>query len=225
MAELTKKRNSTNHNLLGEAALGPARSGMSTRGLNRRKAIVDAAKNLLLEGGGLEFTLREVALRAEIRISNLQYYFPTRLAMLRAVAESTVEELLADLKRVLDSPAPPSEILHGLFERIFCDAKNAEISPLWWHFISLARIDPECSRLLDELYVTATRSTARVIRAANPNFTVKDSLQRAALLFAMTDGLAFQLGPARRSARGLAVEFLAALDSLLTVELPHVGKV
>src|SRR5215510_1188816 len=60
---------------------GAATEGLRAQGLRTRNAIVRVARKLLLEGGSLEFSLRAVAQRAGVSISNLQYYFPTRLAV------------------------------------------------------------------------------------------------------------------------------------------------
>lgn len=191
--------------------------------MRTRGTIIQVARKLLLEGGSLEFTLREVALRAEISISNLQYYFPTRLAVLRAVVEPVVEAYLDDLKRALDSGASPGETLYALAERGLRDAKNAEKSALWWHFVSLAAIDPECSRLLDEWYETVTRGIAQLIRAADPDCGATESLHRATLLSAMADGLSFQLGAGRRKrdyVRGLDAKFFEAADCILRGAFP-----
>lgn len=216
--EPTEQRISRKRREATEVPTESARSGMRAQGLRTRNAIVRVARKLLLESGSLEFTLREVALRAEISISNLQYYFPTRLAVLRAVVEPVIEALLADLKRAVDSGASPQETLHALVERGLSDAKNADRSALWWHFVSLAAIDPECSRLLDEWYETVTRQIAQIIRAAYPEYAMADCLHLAMLLMAMADGLSFQLGAGRRKrdyTRGIDAKVFAAVDNLL----------
>lgn len=194
------------------------RAALRAQGQRTRNTIVRAARKLLLESGSLEFTLREVAVRAGISISNLQYYFPTRLAVLRAVVEPVVEVYLRDLKRALSRAEPPRTTLLALVERALQDAKNAELSALWWHFASLAAIDDECSRLMDEWYEAVTRAVAQLIRAMNPDCTQADSLHRATLLIAMADGLSLQLGAGRAKreyARGLDAKFLKAADTLI----------
>lgn len=218
---VSRKRRTTTH--------APAETDRNLRaqGVRTRNTIIHVARKLLLEGGSLEFTLREVALRAEISISNLQYYFPTRLAVLRAVVEPVIEAYLDDLRSALSSGASPSETLHALAERALRDSKSAEKSALWWHFVSLAAIDPECSRLLDEWYETVTRGVAQLIRAAYPDCGAAESLHRATLLIAMADGLSFQLGAGRRKRdymRGLDAKFFAVADCVFRGESPRALK-
>jgi len=220
MTEPSKQRVSRKRSATTETPVETERN-LRAQGMRTRNAIIDAAKKLLLEGGSLEFTLREVAVRAEISISNLQYYFPTRLAVLRAVVEPVVNAYLGDLKRAVTSGTPPRNTLTIIAERAIRDAKNAERTALWWHFVSLAAIDPECSRLLDDWYETVTRDLAQLIRAAHPECGPAESLHRATLLVAMADGLSFQLGAGRRKrdyTRGLDAQFLATADAIVRGE-------
>ncbi|WP_238587514.1 TetR/AcrR family transcriptional regulator [Cupriavidus sp. IDO] len=191
---------------------------LRAQGLRTRNAIVRVARKLLLESGSLEFSLRAVALGAGISISNLQYYFPTRQAVLRAIMAPIIDAYLEDLKCALDSSVSPRESLDALLEKALTDARNAKDSALWWHFISLASTDPECARMFDEWYDTLTRGIAELLRAVNPKLKTADSLHAASLLIALADGLALQLGAGRRKRdypRGLDAAFRAAVNDIV----------
>jgi AcrR family transcriptional regulator len=201
-----------------ETPAEPVRRDLRAQGQRTRNLIVKAARKLLLEGGSLEFTLREVALRAEISISNLQYYFPTRLSVLRAVVEPVVEAYLADLRDAIRKGDVPRETLTGLVARAIIDAKDVESSALWCHFASLAAVDPECSRLLDEWYETLTNEIGSLFHKINPAFKMSDCLQKATLLIAMADGIAFQAGAGRRQRdylRHLDAQLLSLIECML----------
>jgi AcrR family transcriptional regulator len=195
-----------------------ATGGLRAQGLRTRAVIVDVARRLLLEGGSLEFSLRAVAGRAGISVSNLQYYFPTRLAVLRAVVEPLIGTYLAELRKATGSKAPPHVTLAALAGQALVDAQDGECAALWWHFVSLAAIDPECSRLLDDWYGTLTREIAKLIRSAYPACSAPDSLHRAALLIALADGLNYQLAAGRRKrgyTRGLDAAYVDVAHCLL----------
>ncbi|WP_454739228.1 TetR/AcrR family transcriptional regulator [Cupriavidus necator] len=205
------------------ASAGADPESLRAQGLRTRNAIVRVARKLLLEGGSLEFSLRAVALGAGVSISNLQYYFPTRQAVLRAVMAPIIDAYLDNLKRALDSSASPREALNALMERALRDAKDTKNGALWWHFASLASTDAECARLFDEWYETLTRGIAELIRAVNPKCKVADSLNTAALLVAMADGLALQFGAVRRKRAAtpeLDARFLATANYLVLGETP-----
>ncbi|MBN3815438.1 TetR/AcrR family transcriptional regulator [Paraburkholderia sp. Se-20369] len=211
----TEQRSSRNRRTSSaEAALVPP-DGLRAQGVRTRNAIVRVARKCLLETGPLDFSLRAVALRVGISVSNLQYYFPTRLAVLRAVMASTIDAYLDELmKRTLNNGSPAREIPDVFLELGLSDAKDANLVTLWMHFVSFASTDPECSQMLGEWYDTVTRSLAQRIRVVNPECTEVDSLRVASFIIAMADGLSlqFRLG---RHAQGIEAKFLATANFLV----------
>ncbi|RDU95903.1 TetR/AcrR family transcriptional regulator [Trinickia dinghuensis] len=205
-----------------QAAADP--DGLRAQGVRTRNTIVRVARKLLLEGGPLEFSLRAVALGAGISVSNLQYYFPTRPAVLRAVMAPIITAYLDALKHALDNNVPAKDVLEAMMERAASDAKDSKNVALWWHFVSFASTDAECAGLLDEWYETLTRELGKLIRAANPKHSAAGSVQIAALLMAMADGLTLHMGTGRSKrayTRGLDARFLAAAKQLIWGELPE----
>lgn len=183
------------------ASTGSDLDGLRAQGLRTRNTIVRVARELLLEGGPLTFSQRAVAAGAGISVSNLQYYFPTRLAVLRAVIEPVIEAYLGELKGLIDSDASPDDVIERVLARSLRDAKDAQYVALFRHFLSFAAIDPECLKLFDDWYGTLTREVAKLLRTVNPAFDAADSLHVATLLIAMADGLTLQTGTARLTQR------------------------
>src|SRR2546423_1882075 len=71
-----------------------------------RDLIVQAAADSLLENGYAGTSVRSIASRAGVAIGNLQYYFPTKSALLieawRHLTERSVHELRASLNNMTD---------------------------------------------------------------------------------------------------------------------------
>lgn len=202
MTEATKapvaRRTTRKRQASSEASAGAAPEGLRAQGVRTRNAIVRVARKLLLETGPMDFSLRAVALRAGISVSNLQYYFPTRPAVLRAVMEPDIKVYLDELKLVVGSSVTPHEVFEAIIKQTLQDVKDAKYVALWRHFLSFASTDPECAQLFDEWYETLTDELARVIRGMNPKYDVASSLHVAALLISMGDGLALQFGTGLR---------------------------
>ncbi|RQR53664.1 TetR/AcrR family transcriptional regulator [Burkholderia sp. Bp9126] len=194
-----EQRNSRKRRTSSAAPATEGTDGLRAQGLRTRNKIVRVARKLLLEGGVLDFSQRAVAAAAGISVSNLQYYFPTRLAVLRAVIEPAIGMYLNDLTRALESDASPREMLDALLERALRDAQDAQYRALWAHFFSFAAIDDECRRLVDDWYATLTRELAQLVRTANPEHSAADSRHIATLLISMADGVAFQAGVGRHT--------------------------
>jgi AcrR family transcriptional regulator len=78
----------------------PAKSERKPRGqgASRRGEILDAAKRLFLTDGFERATIRKIAATVGVSSAALYLYFPDKDAILRAIAESTFETLLAHLE-------------------------------------------------------------------------------------------------------------------------------
>jgi AcrR family transcriptional regulator len=68
------------------------------QGASRRGEILDAAKRLFLTEGFERATIRKIAATVGVSSAALYLYFPDKDAILRAIAESTFETLLAALE-------------------------------------------------------------------------------------------------------------------------------
>jgi AcrR family transcriptional regulator len=202
------------------------RGRLRAQGVRTRNAIVGAARDLLLECGGLEFTLREIALRAGVSISNLQYYFPTKVAVLRAVFEPVVEACVRDLRHAVAAGTSPRHTLTSVLAGVLRDAQSVENARLWCHFPSLVALHRETAQLLDEWYGTLTEELATLVHAINPAFTQAECIEIATLLIAIVDGVIMRSGTGTGTHDGAFVHaldttFLATVDSLLCGRIPR----
>ena len=76
-------------------------------------AILEAAKDVLVEEGFAALSLREVAKRADMTVGNVGYYFPSKDSLLAALAEHIFDRWDARFRRHLPPdlrrrPARPS---------------------------------------------------------------------------------------------------------------------
>ncbi|SFU25645.1 TetR/AcrR family transcriptional regulator [Paraburkholderia aspalathi] len=197
---------------------GTAPDGLRAQGVRTRNAIIRVARKLLLESGPMDFSLRAVALKAGISVSNLQYYFPTRPAVLRAVMAPVIDTYLDALKQALQSNASPRAAIEAILDLGLQDAKDAKNIPLWWHFFSFASTDPECGQMRDEWYDTLTSELAKLIRAVNPERGAAESAHIAVLLISMVDGMTLHLGTTRSKRaymRGFEAMYLETARNLV----------
>jgi AcrR family transcriptional regulator len=194
-----------------------ARSNLRAQGLRTRNLIVQAATQLLLQRGGLDFTLRAVARQAKISLGNLRYYFPEREELLRAVLAPVFDTYLADLDRVLNSNALPSEAFEALVQRALRDAKDSKTMVLMWLFAARSAVDPECARIFGEWYETLARAIAKLMERINPDLGPAASVRLSLLVIAMGDGLGYlmQSNGKRPHMRDLEADFRAMTDFLV----------
>lgn len=79
-----------------------------------RAALLQAARDLMAEKGLPRVTAREVAERAGVKPTLVNYYFGSRDGLLRAVVEAISKERLADLAAVLRRAGSAEERLRAL---------------------------------------------------------------------------------------------------------------
>lgn len=112
-----------------------------------KEQILQAGESLLREKGVAALTQPQVSEAANIKQSHLTYYFPTRAALLLAIAEFTISNIMRNvaekLKSKLPEKSPVAEIskimVDGLPPRIFLG------------LIVAADADPEIRKLLRKL--------------------------------------------------------------------------
>jgi AcrR family transcriptional regulator len=207
----------------GDSSVSSA-SGKRLRAQGQRtcELIVQEARNVLLEGGTLEFSLRTVARRAHISISNLQYYFPTRASLLRAIVEPIVSRYVAKIGSGVGDKRSARETLAAVINQNLGDVRDPEISAIWLHFASLALTDPDGARVLDMAHAALVSDLGRLICTVNPSLGSKDSQALARLIIAMVDGLVFQIGAGHRFPRS-AAGIEARLREIITLLIEEYG--
>ncbi len=162
MTARTEQSSERHRRTSGLASEGASPDNLRAQGLRTRNEVVRVARKLLLEGGPLELSLRAVASRAGISISNLQYYFPTRLAVMRAVMEPEINAYFDALRQVLDRGVSACEAFDAVLQREVNDAKDAKYVAWWRHFFLFAATDPEFTKLHDEWDDSALNQLAQL---------------------------------------------------------------
>ncbi len=184
------------------AEAGPRR-GTATRKAGQRTAaiIVDAALDVIGGEARVAFSLRAVAEQAGVSLANLQYYYPSRDDLLRAMfAEfgrrysAACEAALAGVKGT-----PREHFVAAIrwnLEDITQRRTRQTFVRLWE---MLASLDDYTGRLWGELYEVDIEQLAGLIRAMHPKVPMAELRLRATLLAAMIEGLMVVQGdPGRR---------------------------
>jgi AcrR family transcriptional regulator len=71
-----------------------------------RRSILDAAQDLLVEGGSEAFTMRRLAERCGCSAPTLYHYFPDKPGLVQALLEERLQGLARELRAVEPSPDP-----------------------------------------------------------------------------------------------------------------------
>lgn len=169
------------------------RAGTAQRNDGKATAtkIVNAAYKLLQTGGAADFSMRNVADRAGIRLANLQYYYPKKEDLIRALMAHVGEIYNARYKKHLAAVEnSPASRLKAAIELNLKDIVNPETRHFFIQFWPLLGVaDNYSGELLSHFYAPQKRQLATLIAELNPALTSEDVTRRAELITATFEGL------------------------------------
>jgi AcrR family transcriptional regulator len=193
------------------AATPAARSGRSAE-------VLRAARDVLVEEGYAALTTRKIAQRLGMRQSNVQYYFPSKTELVRALFEQAVADDPPSGAAAPDPSSPLERMLASVDQFL---AKHQDIKEqaflreLW----ALSAHDPEVAAVMSRFYQRWIEIVARNVLATTPALGRQRAEQRALLGISLVDGLSRFHGAAgvdHRATDGIARELRAAVRALVT---------
>ena len=171
-----------------------------------RDRILGAALGLLAQGGAQELTQPRVARAAGVRQSHLTYYFPTRAALLQAVAQRSVEQLAGPLLQqgALGTDALADALAHAIGDKGRTRTMLA--------FVATADRDPEVRQRLRRFIREVRARLGAVLNAAGGTTDVAGvAFLHTLLVGAAVLHLARDTSAARREARAVLRRGVATL--------------
>ncbi|MCZ7462326.1 TetR/AcrR family transcriptional regulator [Streptomyces sp. WMMC940] len=187
-------------------------SAATSKGHQRRTALLDAARRILFTSGGAELTMRAVADAAGVRLGHLQYYFPSRSDLLAAL----LERILADSLERIAALAPTTEgdgDADGTggrccradpgpaLESILADHDDPDLVRLFTEVWAMAAHDAQAAEAVTAFYAAYAAQLAAFIREHAPQTGPEDARSRAEVFVMLMEGAAlFRSGIAGRPA-------------------------
>jgi AcrR family transcriptional regulator len=183
-----------------QSARGRHRAGTAVIEKGRRSVdeILDAATELLAEDGYAALTTRKVAARAGMRPGNLQYYFPAKRDMVRALLERYLERSLDRLAaRVGAGEQTPEARLRRAIEGILSQQESALDCTLFREIWALASHDADVARAMSDFYGQYRAHLEEALRSVSPGLRRGEGQRLAVALVAMLEGLSVVAGPGK----------------------------
>ena len=179
----------------GAARRARAGTAVQAKGQLRVEEILRAARAVMVEDGYAALTTRKVAERVGVRQSNVQYYFPAKVDLVRALFEYSVARTTrAVAERLAPGPVSAEErLLIGveefLDEKLTLDEQRFQ-RELW----ALAAHDPEVATVMNQFYGRWVDLTARSLILINPAIDRHRAQRHALLIVSLVDGLSLIRG-------------------------------
>ena len=174
---------------------------------DRRQTILEAALATLREEGYSGFTQPRVAARAGVRQSHLTYYFPTRLALVEAVARTAIEGQLAAVDAFAGETSP--KITAASIANVAMRHENTRV------LMALAQAADE-EPTIRSLFRELTEGVAVRITRMLESMGLAVSKEHVSMVHALVVGLAvIELAVGRADAKRRAGGAIETLFSLL----------
>jgi AcrR family transcriptional regulator len=164
--------------------------------------IVLAARELLMNEGYAQFSMRNVAARAGVHLANVQYYFKTREDLVRALLDDTGARYRASYDELRASaPADRTARFEAVIDFHLKDVATWETRryfiQLW---ALLTTIDGHSGGLMNDLYAIDIQQISECIAELTPDTEPAEVRRRASVLAAMIEGMVVVRGAHSRSA-------------------------
>ena len=166
-------------------------AGVSEQGKATAQRVIDAARELLMKKGYAQFSVRNVAAQAELHLANVQYYFPTRDDLVRAIVKDIDARYRAAYAQALAN-APPDRVarFHAILEFALRDIERAPTRRFFIQLWGLLNsLDGRSGGLLSEAYAIDIQHLSECVAELEPDLDPVEIRRRATLLAAIIEGL------------------------------------
>lgn len=168
-----------------------AAPALTTKGQTTRAAILKEARAALVLHGGDGVVMRDIAKCCGIQLGNLQYYFPSRDALILQIIE---EEAARDYETVMQLAEGEPNAERG-FRLIITELVNRwrqDSAPIYAVLNLRALHSKAFQSLYQEIYARYYGALEHALKRLRPDLSKKERAMRARLLSALIDGAAYQ---------------------------------
>lgn len=143
-----------------------------------------------MELGYSRFTMRKVATAAGISLGNLNYHFPRKDDLLKALLETIFDAYIAEFERRRTAAgASPSLQLAAVLEFWIDDLLSPETTTFFPELWALSNHDPHVAEMTDRLYQDARAPLLALLPKINPALDERSTQRLALLMCASMEGL------------------------------------
>lgn len=163
--------------------------------VDRTGKILAAAHSVLAQEGYAEFTMRNVASRAKLRLSTLQHYYPTKDALFQAVVDQAVEDYdQLYISRASMQSGSPRKRLRAMIDILVADLRNPDTAGFFYELWARAFRDPYAAKAMQRAYRHHRDQLRTFMRPLNPKLPERIIEQRVVMTAAMIEGLMLFIG-------------------------------
>lgn len=151
--------------------------------------ILTSAEDILLSSGYHNLSLRNIAKKAEISISNLQYYFPSKDMLIKALLDKIMGvylEQFQDLrKNSMDDPEEQFLLVISLVINDLSLKRTSHFFPELW---ALANHNKHVSKRMEEMYAKYRDVIQEIVSEINTDLSDEEAWKLALFITSSIEG-------------------------------------
>lgn len=179
----------------GTTGIGLATTG---KGNARVRAILEEAKNILVDEGFAELSFRTLAKRCGITVGNVTYYFSTKELLMEELAVYIFDRWDAGFqRRVPENLTDRMDILEYSVRYMIEENKRPRTNALLQEMWAISSRSDTVMRMLDVFYTKMRTWIDEMLAGVNPELPARTRKLRAALITSQVEGLIVLIGPRR----------------------------
>jgi AcrR family transcriptional regulator len=193
---------------------------MGKKGDARRQQVLDTAKQMLLANGANDFVLRDVAEKLGITHGNLQYYFPTKQALLVAIFDQEVAKYTDSMQEAVAATSTKRGRLAAIIDSGLTVLRSPDTA-LWRMMMSMADHSKEMAAILKKENDLYEAVVVKELKQIAPALSLQRRRHIAKIIHAILDGVGIQYvheNPDSADMRALESEIKAAVFALVEAE-------
>lgn len=170
-------------------------NGVYSKGQETAETILGAAECILIDEGYRSLSFRRVAKEAGITAGNLQYYYPIKDDLIKALLDRIVQKHLDAFESLrLKAGDDPDEQFAAVIKYVIVDLNTKKTSYFFPEVWALANHDEHVSELLDAMYGRYREIVQEIILLMNKNLTKPEAKKLALFITSSIEGHTVFLG-------------------------------
>lgn len=179
---------------MSESKTAGTKRGSYRSGVAKQKMIIEATRELLIEEGYHNFSIRRVAKRVGISSGNLQYYFASKDELFEAMVTSVIGEYLLTMDELKNRTGSPEDYLFKVIQFIMRDLTTFETTRFFPELWSLGNHDQMVDKIVQNMYVQYREIYAQLAVQINPQISTESAEKFALFLSSCIEGHAIFIG-------------------------------
>lgn len=165
------------------------------RGLQRAEEILLAARDILVSDGYAGLTMRGIAIRLNMRLSNVQHYYRSLEALMEALLVYLMDDYQRQIEVLVQAMSERSayDRLVAVLDLLLSEGRKAEVCGVFVEAWALGQRLPFAAEVMRHIQEREQKEFYKLMYGLNPNINAIECKQRVALSLTLIHGLMVQI--------------------------------